>query len=74
MENNHPLVSICCITYNQENYIRDTIEGFLMQKTSFPIEIIIHDDCSTDNTANIIREYASKYSELISPIFQKVNQ
>ena len=45
-----PLVSICCITYNHINFIRDAIEGFLMQKTTFPVEIIIHDDCSTDGT------------------------
>ena len=74
MENNNPLVSICCITYNQEKYIRDTIEGFLMQKISFPIEIIIHDDCSTDNTADIIREYVDKNPELIKPVYQKENQ
>jgi len=45
-----------------------------MQKTAFPIEIIIHDDASTDNTANIIREYALKYPEIIFPIFQKENK
>jgi len=74
MKNSNPVVSICCITYNQEKYIRDTIEGFLLQKTSFPIEIIIHDDCSTDNTANIIKEYVNKYPEIIKPIYQKENQ
>jgi len=50
-----PLVSICCITYNHEPYIRDAIEGVLMQKTTFPVEILIHDDASTDGTADIIR-------------------
>lgn len=74
MKDNNPFISICCITYNQEKYIRDTIEGFLIQEISFPIEIIIHDDCSTDNTAEIIREYVDKYSELIKPIYQKENQ
>ena len=74
MNDNSPVVSICCIAYNQEKYIRDTIEGFLSQKVSFPMEIIIHDDCSTDNTANIIREYVDKYPELFKPIFQKENQ
>ncbi len=69
-----PVVSICCIAYNQEKYISDTIEGFLLQKVSFPIEIIINDDCSTDKTATIIREYADNYPELIKPIFQKENQ
>jgi len=74
MEDSNPVVSICCITYNQEKYIRDTIEGFLVQETSFPIEIIIHDDCSTDKTADIIQEYVDKYPKLIKPIYQKENQ
>ncbi len=69
-----PLVSICCITYNHENYIRDAIEGFLMQKTDFPFEIIIHDDASTDATANIIREYEEEYPDIIKPIYQTENQ
>jgi len=47
-----PLVSIVCITYNHERYIRDAIESFLIQEVTFPIEILIHDDASTDNTAN----------------------
>jgi glycosyltransferase involved in cell wall biosynthesis len=71
---NLPLVSICSITYNQENYITSTIEGFLLQKTSFPIEIIIHDDASTDKTAEIIRDYARKHQSVIFPIFQTENQ
>jgi len=74
MIENKPLVSVCCITYKHKPYIRDTIEGFLMQKTTFPIEIIIHDDASTDGTADIIREYEQKYPEIIKPIYQKENQ
>ncbi len=69
-----PLVSISCITYNHENYIAEAIEGFLMQETGFPFEILIHDDCSTDNTANIIREYEKKYPNIIKPIYQEENQ
>lgn len=69
-----PLVSICCITYNHEDFIKDSIEGFLMQRTTFPIEIIIHDDASTDSTAEIIQEYANQYPELFITIFQKENQ
>lgn len=69
-----PLVSIVCITYNHENYIRDAIESFLMQKVTFPIEIIIHDDASTDNTASIVREYEKKYPDVIRGIYQKENQ
>lgn len=69
-----PLVSICCITYNHEDYIHDAIEGFLMQKTDFPFEIIMHDDASTDGTADIIREYERKYPDIIKPIYQTENQ
>lgn len=69
-----PLVSICCITYNHEKYIADAIESFLMQETSFPFEIIIHDDASTDNTAKIIKEYEKQYPEIIKPIYQTENQ
>lgn len=50
-----PLVCISCITYNHAPYIRECLEGFLMQKTNFPFEILIHDDASTDGTADIIR-------------------
>lgn len=71
---NKPLVSVCCITYNHENYIRDAIESFLMQKVTFPLEIVIHDDHSSDNTAEIVKEYADKYPCLIIPILQSVNQ
>lgn len=74
MNNNNPLVSICCITYNQEKYIQDALEGFIVQKTSFPIEIIVHDDCSTDKTPNIIKEYVEKHPGLIRAIFQEQNQ
>lgn len=73
-EDTVPLVSISCITYNHVKYIRDAIEGFLMQKTTFPIEILIHDDASTDNTATIVREYEVKYPQLIKPIYQTENQ
>ena len=74
MNKKEPLVSICCITYNHEPYIRDAIEGFLMQKTDFPFEILIHDDASTDGTADIIREYEAKYPDIIKPIYQTENQ
>lgn len=69
-----PVVSICCITYNHEPYIEDALEGFLIQETDFPFEILIHDDASTDRTADIIREYEAKYPRLIKPIYQTENQ
>jgi len=74
MNNEDIMVSISCITYNHEKYISDAIEGFLMQKTNFKYEILIHDDASTDDTANIIREYEKKFPDLIKPIYQKENQ
>jgi hypothetical protein len=52
-----PLVSVSCLTYMHESFIRDAIEGFLMQQTRFKIEILIQDDNSTDETAEIVREY-----------------
>ncbi len=68
------MVSINCITYNQEEYISEAIESFLMQKTTFKYEILIHDDASTDNTASIIKEYEEKYPHIIKPIYQKENK
>lgn len=68
------LVSIDCITYNHGNYIAETIEGFLMQKTDFNFEILIHDDASTDQTAEVIKQYERKYPDLIKPIYQTENQ
>jgi len=73
-DNSAPLVSISCITFNHEHFIAQAIDSFLMQKTTFPIEILLHDDASTDNTANIIREYEAKYPEIIKPIYETENQ
>lgn len=70
----NPLVSIHCLVFNHGPYIRNAIEGFLMQETSFPFEILIHDDASTDNSASIINEYATKHPHLIKPLYQKENQ
>jgi len=69
-----PLVSISCITYNHHDYIRRCLDGFVMQKTSFDFEVLIHDDCSTDGTTEIIKEYEQKYPKLIRPIYEVENQ
>lgn len=68
------MVTIRCITYNHEPYIRQCLEGFVMQKTNFRFEAIVHDDASTDGTADIIREYAEKYPDIIKPIYETENQ
>ena len=68
------MVSICCITYNHEKYIKQALDGFLTQKTKFNYEIIIYDDASTDNTPKIIKQYEEKYPEIIKPIYAKENQ
>lgn len=69
-----PVVSICCITHNHEPYIEDALEGFFTQETDFPFEILIHDDASTDKTADIIREYEAAYPNVIKPMYQSENQ
>ena len=69
-----PLVSIRCLVYNHEPFLRQCLDGFVMQKTNFPFEAIVHDDASTDGSAAIIREYAEKYPDIIKPIFETENQ
>lgn len=69
-----PLVSICCVTYNHASFIRKCLDGFLMQETTFPVEILIHDDASTDGTDGVVREYARKYPDKIYPLYEKENK
>jgi len=69
-----PTLSIVCITYNHENYISVALDSFLNQITSFPVEILVHDDASLDNTQNIILDYKRKYPHILKPILQKNNQ
>ena len=74
MDNRELMVTIRCLAYNHEPYIRQCLDGFVMQKTNFRFEAIVHDDASTDGTADIIREYAEKYPDIIKPIFETENQ
>ncbi|WP_458031905.1 glycosyltransferase [Providencia stuartii] len=67
-------ISCVCITFNQESYIRDAINGMLAQVTDYRFEVIIHDDVSTDNTRKIIKRYQEKYPNIIKLILQKENQ
>lgn len=69
-----PLVSVYCMTYNQENTIAETIESIVSQKTDFSFELIVHDDASTDGTAAIVRDYAERYPHIIRPVLQQENQ
>lgn len=68
-----PVVSIICITYNQEKYIDKAIDSFISQETDFPIEIIIHDDASNDNTCEKIKEWREKYPKIIRIIIEEEN-
>jgi len=69
-----PLVSIITLVYNHAPFIRQCIESILMQKTTFPFELLIHDDASTDGSADIIREYEAHYPNILKPVYQKENQ
>lgn len=68
-----PLVSIVCITYNHEPYLRQALDGFLMQQTTFPLEIILAEDCSIDGTRAICEEYKAKYTDKIRYIRSDAN-
>lgn len=70
----YPRLSVVCLAYNAAPYIRQALDGFLMQKTRFPFEVLIHDDASTDGTADIIREYAERFPDIVRPVFQRENQ
>ena len=74
MINDNITVSICCVTYNHEKYIEQALKSFLEQKVDFKYEILIHDDASTDKTADIIRKYEKLFPDIIKPIYQSVNQ
>lgn len=71
---NAPKVSVVCMVYKHEPYLRQCFDGFVMQKTSFPIEILVNDDCSPDGSAEVMREYEERYPDLFHCIYQKENQ
>lgn len=66
-------VSILCLCYNHGQYLKRCFDGFLSQKVNFNVEIIVHDDLSSDNSIEIIKEYRDKYPTIIKPIFEKEN-
>lgn len=67
-------VSVICLVYNHEKYLRKCLDGFVNQECDFAYEVLIHDDASTDSSASIIREYEEKYPNIIKPIYQTENQ
>ncbi len=69
-----PKVIVWCLTYNQKDFIRDALDGFVMQKTSFPFEVVVHDDASTDGTTDIVVDYAQKFPDIITPMVEQENQ
>jgi glycosyltransferase involved in cell wall biosynthesis len=68
-----PLVSVACITYNHEKFIGQAIESVLMQETDFPVEFVIGEDCSTDGTREIVKQYAEKFPSVIRALFPEKN-
>ena len=69
----HPVVSVCMVTYNHEPYIRQAIEGVMMQKTDFEFELVIGEDCSQDKTREICFEYQKKYPDKIRVLWWHEN-
>lgn len=69
-----PKVTVICTTFNHVDYVKDALEGFVNQKTTFPFEVIVHDDASTDGTAEIVADYGNLYPEIIHPILQSTNK
>ena len=67
-------VSIFCCVYNHAKYLRKCLDGFVMQKTTFEFEIVIHDDCSNDGSLKIIEEYAAQYPDLFVVLTENENQ
>lgn len=66
-------VSVCVVTYNQENYIAQCLESLVAQQTSFKFEIIVGEDCSTDDTRKIVQKYVEQYPDLVIPLFHEKN-
>ncbi len=68
------MVSVCVLSYNHERYLRQCLDGIFMQEVSFPIEVRVHDDASTDRSQEIIKEYQERYPDILKPLLQSENQ
>lgn len=73
-KNNKEFLTVVVLAYNQELYIRDCLEGIMVQKTNFRFNLLIHDDASSDGTMKIINEFKEKYPKQIKVISQSQNQ
>lgn len=72
-DTNKPTISVVCTTFNQDKYISQCIDSILAQKSSFPFEVVVYNDCSTDKTESIISLYQKKYPSIIKPIHNRKN-
>lgn len=68
-----PLVSVCMVSYNQEEYVGEALKGVLMQRVAFPLEVIVSDDCSTDMTSSVLKTFETEYPNIVKPIFGSKN-
>lgn len=66
-------VSVICVTYNHEKYIRQALESIVMQKTKFAFEVLVGEDCSTDGTRAVLKEYEAKYPDIFHMYYRDVN-
>jgi len=73
MKKNEIILTIFTPTYNHEKYIGECLENIVKQKTNFKYQVIVSDDCSTDNTREIIKKYEKKYPDIIKPIYREKN-
>ena len=71
--NDNIMVSVLCPTYNQKKYITQCLDSVLSQETDFAFEVIVKDDCSTDGTSDIVREYAQRYPDKVCPLILEEN-
>jgi glycosyltransferase involved in cell wall biosynthesis len=74
IQHENPVVSICCMVFNHEQFLEETFNGFLSQETDFRFEIVINDDCSTDNSHNIIEKYKKLYPNIIRTFKSEQNE
>lgn len=72
-ENDGTMVTVVCITYKHEAFIAQALDSFLMQRTTFKFKVFVGEDCGPDGTADIVREYARRYPDIIVPFIREEN-